>query len=217
MGDFLEKAKALRPDISDWVVHFTKGSRAEAREALKGILAHGLENRGLCICFTESPIAHFSNLFNVFEPYGRRAMLAPFGVAVKKQWLFERQGRPVIYLREDERKYLRPEVDYLFEPYAPGELDFTWLREWRTKAERLVLSKEDTVLIFPDREEAEGVAYHFVEHWEYQGPDMEPSFEPEWDLSWRFVTLERLQKMGGRGTSDELIEGQLKDLFEATG
>ncbi len=34
MSDFLEKTKALRPDIGDWVVHFTKGSWAEGREAL---------------------------------------------------------------------------------------------------------------------------------------------------------------------------------------
>lgn len=213
MGDFLEKAKKLRPDISDWVVHFTKGSWAEGRAALTGILEKGLEDRGRGICFTESPIAHFANLFSVFEPYGRRAMLAPFGLAVKKQWLFERGGRPVIYLREDERKYLQPEVDFLFEPYAPGELDFTWLREWRVKTECLVLSPADTVLIFPDENEARGIAYELVGHYEYQGPDMEPLLEADWDLSWRFVTLERLQERGGQGTSDELIEGQLKDLF----
>ena len=55
MGDFLEKAKKLRPDISDWVVHFTKGSPAEAREALKGIVAHGLENRKKSSAMARAP------------------------------------------------------------------------------------------------------------------------------------------------------------------
>ena len=214
MSEFLEKAKALRPDISDWVVHFTKGSSAEARGALEGILARGLEDRGRGICFTESPIAHFSNLFSVFEQY-RRPMLAPFGVAVKKEWLFQRGGRPVIYLREDERKYLADEVTYLFEPYEPGERDFTWLREWRAKVERLELSRADTVLIFPNDEEAYGIAYELEPHYEYQGRDMEPLFELERDLTWKFVTLDRVQKMEGEGTSDELMVRQLKDLLGA--
>jgi len=32
-------------------------------------------------------------------------------------------------------------------------------REWRAKAERLELSKADTVLIFPNDDEAQGIAY----------------------------------------------------------
>ena len=124
---------------------------------------------------------------------------------MKKQWLFERGGRPVIYLPEGERQYLKDEVAYLFEPYQPGERDFTWLREWRAKAERLVLSEADTVLIFPDEDEALGIAYELVGHYEYQGPDMEPLLEADWDVNWPFVTLEKVQKMEGQGTSDELM------------
>lgn len=69
MNEFLAKVKSLRPDISDWVVHFTQGSADEAKEALREILKDGLRNRGPGICFTESPISHFSQMFQVFAQY----------------------------------------------------------------------------------------------------------------------------------------------------
>lgn len=207
MSNLLEKAKALGPDISDWVVHSAKGSLKEARDVLKGILAHGLKNHDLGICFTESPVAHFANVFSLFEAYGRREMLEPFGLAAKKQWLFERGGWPVIYSPKGERHYPEDEIDYLFEPYQPGDLVFTWLREWRTNSGRLNLLNGDTVLIFPDHGEAPDSAYTLLQSWLYPWLGMEPSFEPEWDLSWQLVTLARVRKWEATAPARSCLRG----------
>ena len=211
MSEFLEHTKKLRPDLSDWVVHYTKGPVEEAKEALRGILRNGLLNRGLGICFTESPIAQFSQLFEVFERY-KQPMLSPYGVAVRKDWLFRRGGRPVIYLPKEEKQFLKEEVSHLFEEYAPGKRDFTWLREWRVKEAVLPLSKSDTIVIVPDMDEAFDLVFDVKVDSEYQGPGMEPLDSTYMDVDWPFVTLAEIKEMKGKGTSDEIIIKQLRDM-----
>lgn len=212
MSEFLERAKKLRPDLSDWVVHYTKGLNEEAREALRGILNNGLEDRGRGICFTESPVAHFSQLFQIFQQYND-PMLSPYGVAVRKKWLFDRGGRPVIYLPERERRFLKAEVAHLFEEYEPGGKDFAWLREWRVKAETLLLSKADTIVIVPTLDEAYGLAFDVKSELEYQGRDMEPLDSTYMDVDWPFVTLEAIQKHEGNETSDEILVKLFRDVM----
>jgi hypothetical protein len=212
MSAFLERAKKLRPDLSDWVVHYTKGPADKAKEALREILNNGLKNHGRGICFTESPVGHFSQLFQIFQQYNE-PMLSPYGVAVKKEWLFQRGGRPVIYLPEAEKQFLKGEVAHLFEEYEPGKKDFTWLREWRIKDELLQLSKPDTIVVVPTVDEAYDLAFDVKVESEYQGRGMEPLESTYMEVDWPFVTLEEIQKLEGQETSDEKMVRLLRDLM----
>lgn len=210
MSDFLSTIKPLRPDISDWVVHFTQGTAEPAKKALKGILDDGLKNFGKGICFSESPITQFSNLFKIFEKY-ENPRFAPYGVAVKKEWLFQKGGRPVINLPEQERQYLNDEISWLFEEYVPQKRDFTWQREWRVKEATLPLSNSDTIVIVPNLEEAAGLAFDWEAEYEYEGPD-EYSTWLCMDLQWPFITLDKIKSLEGQGTNDEIILKLLADL-----
>ncbi len=77
--------------MSDWLIHFTKGNNDEANRRLINILSEGIKGRGRPICFTESPIIEFSKLFKLFSAYPN-PRFAPFGIAIKKDKLFDLGG-----------------------------------------------------------------------------------------------------------------------------
>ena len=213
MSDFLQKMKLLRPDLSDWVVHYTKGKPDEAKTALAGILKSGLKNGGDGICFTESPLVQFANLFELFAKY-RTPMLAPYGIAVRKEWLFANGGRPVIYLPNDEKRFLGPEIEHLFEEYEPGKKDFTWLREWRLCKQILPLTRADCIVVLPNDDAARELVVDVAVEQEYQGPGMEPLIELSERVDWRFVTLEDIINAEGQGHSDERLIKVLNEFTE---
>ena len=209
MKDFLSHVRRLRTDISDWVVHYTQGQPADARKSLSKILDGGLKDFGTGICFTESPIREFSSIFQVFQRYPN-PRFSPFGVAVRKDWLFQKGGRPVIYLPESERQYLQEPIAHLFEAYEPNKRDFTWQREWRLKVPLLSLSKEDTLVIVPSDDEAHGLLYDWDVDVEYEGPG-EFSYWPYKDVRWHYVTLNDIESMDDLTTTDEIVTKILED------
>ena len=64
-------------------------------------------------------------------------MYAPYGIAIKKQHLFQLGARPVIYGTIEEKDTLLESIKWRFEEYIPNIKDFTWLREWRLKSNLL--------------------------------------------------------------------------------
>jgi hypothetical protein len=207
MGDFLKKAKSLRADISDWVVHYTRNTNQNAKLNLESILSSGIIDKGKGICFTESPIIEFSKLFRLFEEY-RTPMLCPYGVAVRKEWLFQKGGRPVIYLAKGEEDYLSEPIKHLYEQYDPEKPDFTWLREWRLKQPVLQLSPEDTLVILPSEDDAEGLAYHIEKDGEYEGPGEYTNYA-YLVMRWHYITLDQVRKIPQGAQGDEIITGVL--------
>ena len=77
---------------------------------------------------------------------------APFGVMLRKKWLYERGGRPVIYQTESEFSLLHAEHQFRHVRYQPGTIsDHTWEREWRVKIDALSLEKSEVTFIVPTR------------------------------------------------------------------
>lgn len=128
-----------REDISEYLFHFTKG--AFAIDTLNSIVndqaIKDIKNKGV-ICFTEAPIIMLDEMFYLFEEY-QEPMFARYGIAVKKSDLYELGARPVIYGSNDERDSLPCDLRWRFEQYIPNVRDFSWLREWRIKANELPL------------------------------------------------------------------------------
>src|SRR5215472_3902451 len=97
-----------RQDISEFLVHFTKGTDHEEAftnlrkiiESRKLIAGSGyIKGNYRCVCFSEAPLANLADGL-VNENYYSR--YSPFGIVVSKAWLFNRGGRPVIYQPESE-------------------------------------------------------------------------------------------------------------------
>lgn len=126
-----------RSDISDKLIHFTKGDDYdESLKSLFNILRCGRLIGGTgkikggfpCVCFTEAPLPAISH---AFVADGRLARYSPFGVIVSKKWLFERGGRPVIYQSDAEFQALPAEMRWRHVRYEPNgcpPTDFSWER-----------------------------------------------------------------------------------------
>jgi hypothetical protein len=148
-----------RKDMSDHLIHFTKGtSWSEAFENLCSIVAEGhlrgnstlIKGKYSCVCFSEAPPIALPNGLvnpNYYSKY------SPFGVMVSKQWLYAQGGRPVIYQSDNEYFDLPEAIRWRhvrYEPTTSPPIDFTWEREWRIKCSRLNIHSEVAALVVPD-------------------------------------------------------------------
>jgi len=96
-----------------------------------------------------------------------------YGIAVTKEWLFEKGGRPVIYDDESSFDSISDNIKYRFVPYdlMKGK-DYTWEREWRIRTEHLELDPRHTLIVVPTSEEAFDLVYgHASEEadWDVEG------------------------------------------------
>jgi hypothetical protein len=149
-----------RLDTSDYLVHFTKGVNAQRDFAS---IASGAKLRGgtgyikgnyRCVCFTEAPLHALQDI--LLRPTGHNFKYKAYGIIVKKAWLFQQGGRPVIYQAEPEYDSL-PESHrwrhVRYEPAASPPVDFTWEREWRIKTDELNIDPESALLVVPGVDE----------------------------------------------------------------
>jgi hypothetical protein len=186
----------IRSDMSDWLFHCTTSF-----DALKTILSQQLlegskdKIRGgyTCVCFSDAPLVKIKALTRFAKAYsqviGHKLRYAPFGVAVKKSWLFELGGRPVIYQRDDEYDLLSEPQRYLHVSYNPNSgNDFTWEREWRVHIDSLRLNPENCTVFVESRCELDELLGEFYggqwgEHLAYCGVNIFP---------WGLVSLDEI-------------------------
>ena len=164
--------RAIRSDIGDVLVNWTrKYDKKPAFEILIEILKSGsLSGSGgfikggyKCVCFTETPLAELVKVFSVSKSINDR--YEPYGIGVRKQWLFEKGGRPVIYSPEDEYRHLDDKIKWRYVKYSPPQIDFSWEREWRICCEKLELDPLNCVVIVPTRKHAREVTNKYGDHW----------------------------------------------------
>jgi hypothetical protein len=150
----------FRLDISDYLVHYTKG--VEAIKAFKSIVDGGAITGGTgyikggyrCVCFTESPVHAIRDI--LLRRSECEVKYEPFGIAVSKAWLFEQGGRPVIYQPDDEFESLPDTLRWRHVSYNPNRnppADFTWEREWRIKTDSLEITPDIACLVVPSVDE----------------------------------------------------------------
>ncbi|MDY0103350.1 MAG: hypothetical protein RBS07_10450 [Lentimicrobium sp.] len=159
MNTTLLKIIASREDISDYLFHFTKGSKAF--DTLVKIIddkqLKDIKNNKV-LCFTEAPVTLLKDMFEIFEKY-TEPMYATYGIAVKKEHLFDLGARPVIYGKPEEKNELAESIQWRFEEYIPNVKDFTWLREWRLNKNSLDLTQDNCFIITKTKDEYESIAF----------------------------------------------------------
>lgn len=144
-----------RPDLSDTLIHFTKGE--DALDTLLRIIQEGyllggtgfIKGRYPCVCFSETPLGILKEDFERLV----KGRYSPFGIGVSKKWLFEMGGRPVIYQPANEFLNLSENIRWRHVTYDLGmepPIDFTWEREWRISCEELKISADSAWLVVPD-------------------------------------------------------------------
>ena len=148
-----------RQDISDKLIHFTKGENFE--EAFQRLMSIVKEKRILgtsgmikggynCVCFSEAPLMSLPGGLVNPDAYSH---YSPFGILVEKSWVFEQGGRPVIY-QSDQEFYDLPEGlrwrHVRYEPNSETPVDFTWEREWRIQCNFLEIDPLNAAIVVPD-------------------------------------------------------------------
>ncbi len=147
-----------RIDISNYLIHFTKGESTEcAFQCLRKIISEKrllgsgetIKGRFPCVCFSEAPLAALTNGLINPQFYSK---YSPFGILVHKQWLFEQGGRPVIYETDNEFATLTETHRWRHMRYEPPNIDFTWEREWRICGDHLGFNAGTASIVVPDAE-----------------------------------------------------------------
>lgn len=194
----------MRPDISPFLVHFTKASEiGPPYEVLRRIFSEKrllgtsrfVRDGSKCVCFSESPIgANEHGLINRtgFTRY------SPFGLQFSKAWIFGLGGRPVIYSPECDFAKLPEGLQWRHVRLELGSssVDFTWEREWRLPGDEVRFAEQDVTVVLPD-EEARYVFVHDMEReslydgWAYTSVMGEEAWAYDQGNPWKTVTLKK--------------------------
>lgn len=197
-----------RIDISDYLIHFTKGETIHhAFENLKSIITdykliagNGMIKGGFnCVCFTEAPLSSIKEGLLNDKYYSK---YSPFGIMIEKKWLFEQGGRPVIYQPESEYKLLKENAwrHVTYNPIANPAVDFTWEREWRIHQNELEIGEHVSQVIVPNKEWAYALRDSFNWDLENEKRKLELIFDDPllaemyandraYDFMWDVITL----------------------------
>ena len=147
-----------RTDISNRLIHFTKGNTPEeAFDRLRKIMSDRVILGGstfrkgniTCVCLSEAPSKSLPDGLRSYKGY---APYSSFGVMFDKKWVFSRGGRPVIYEPDDEYELLPESLRWRhvrYDPTAVPPIDFTWEREWRIPCAELPFGPDDATIVLP--------------------------------------------------------------------
>lgn len=89
----------------------------------------------------------------------KEPMYAPYGIAIKKDVLFNLGARPVIYGTPEDVQELSFKIKWRFEEYVPNKKDFSWLREWRINCSEIKLKPNDCFIVTKQNEELDGFLF----------------------------------------------------------
>lgn len=170
----------------------------------------------MIICFTETPITHFSeNLLYMNRFY--RPMLSFYGIGFRRDLLIKDFGaKSVIYGdKMDEANLKKIDMDWRFEELNVLTHDFTWLREWRIRHEFdfSSISPEDIIVIAKTDDEVKSLCS--LQELE----DIDYEYEPEigectiWPMfsdirGWKGISIEHVKRF----VSDKEVDSYSKSL-----
>lgn len=211
----LVKIKDLREDISEFLFHFTKGE--DAFEKLQKILDEGKLrsfNKDRYICFTEAPITMLNGFFNFVErTFSIPTIIAPYGIGIKKDILFQKGARPVIYGTREEKKLLPEKLQWRHVNMNLPDYDFSWLREWRIKCNFIKFKPEHIIVI--TRTNDEQLLLHKVI---IDNPDNYSEIDEsmiDFQRIYRGVSLEEIENsIKSKRDLVELLESQKEEIEE---
>ena len=145
-----------------------------------------------CVSFTEWPVSELASLFainNELLKCNKKPRYEPYGIAVTKDWLYQKGGRHVIYQSESEYTDLPPKLQWRHVRYEPPNFDFTWEREWRIPCQELFLAPQEVLVIVRDKQEAHNITYGFSQL--TSGIDPNTGINTTWSQpSWMAVSLD---------------------------
>ncbi len=173
MPKFDELPFTDRPDLSPFLLHFTKNTESEndytAFDNLCNILEKGEiwgsdSNKGFikgpntASCFMDVPFMSLKYVFTEDNTKHDRPRYEPYGILVTKKYAYSKGARPVLYLSNNETSRLKIPPNELWrvvklDVHADGNW-ISWLheREWRKKGDFSLPSISIAALVKTSRE-----------------------------------------------------------------
>lgn len=162
---------AIRRDIQDYLVHFTRGiDKGSPFDVLLKILEEArivgssnfIKGGRRCICFSEAPLIEHISSFNISAINDEvQTRYTPFGLLFKKEFIFQNGGRPAIYQPDSDYNLLHGDLKYRHVTFEVGGVDFTWEREWRMQSDELKFDFSDIHVLVPSNDYAEDLFSEF--------------------------------------------------------
>ncbi|MFB3894362.1 MAG: hypothetical protein ACE15C_20350 [Phycisphaerae bacterium] len=167
LPEFEELPFEERPDLTPYLIHLTKNTRAEdeysALDNLTNILRKGeiwpsTKSRGFikgphgATCFMDVPFYALKYILNEVNSNPNKPRYEPYGIFVTKKHAYKKGCRPVLYLSEDERRRLGVPRDELwrvvrFEATEAGWVSWIHEREWRCRGKFVLPTRLLGVLV----------------------------------------------------------------------
>src|SRR6266851_463989 len=136
-----KRIRAARQDITDWVIHWTRGQHLEGkyesalqvlqrilqcgylkpafaprrRQTIGGEKSNTIQGLYPAVCFTDQPLSAFIQSCEVLQN-----RYSPYGIALEKRNLFIYGGRPVTYGDTNLLSRLHDDDKYLWVRYNPA-------------------------------------------------------------------------------------------------
>jgi hypothetical protein len=144
-----------RPDLSPFLIHLTKNTKAQdeysAYDNLVNILETGeiwgsdtkkgfIKGPNTAACFMDIPLASLKYVLNEANTDPGKPRYEPYGIIVSKTFAYKRGCRPVMYLSNEELEVMGTPQEELWRVVRLEGVDgsgINWVheREWRTKGD----------------------------------------------------------------------------------
>ncbi len=155
MPDFEELPFDVRPDLSRYLIHLTKNTKAEDKYSaydnlvsmLKGGRIFGSDKKkgfikgsNKATCLMDVPISSLKYIFNDENSNPKNPRYEPFGILISKKQGYNKGCRPVLYLSNSEVRTLRIPSEEQWRVVRLEVNGIKWIswvheREWRCKGD----------------------------------------------------------------------------------
>jgi hypothetical protein len=161
-----------RPDLSPFLIHLTKNTKAadgySAFDNLVSMLEGGCvfestSKKGFvkgpkgATCFMDVPLSSLKYVLNERNTKPEKPRYEPYGIVVSKEFAFSKGCRPVLYLSDEELSRMRiPKSEFWrvvrFESMDGHGVNWIHEREWRKEGAFQLPSKARAVLVKSTKE-----------------------------------------------------------------
>lgn len=159
-----------RPDLSNRLIHFTKGKTDE--DAFNNLCSIIIEKmiqstksitmKDYVVCLTETPLNII--IEHGFVNYTDYTNYKKFGIMFMKRDIYKYfEGRPALYMEESCHHKLADDIKWRYTKFEPtfdynqnpkkGVVDFSWEREWRVKGDLYLSECNDEYIVLVPNED----------------------------------------------------------------
>jgi hypothetical protein len=151
-----DAVKTVRKDLTQWLWHLVRRDK-QPKDTIRSIITEHLIRgskdhltQETVISFSEMPLRELVNQDRVLS-LNKYARLSLYGIGLRKRWVFDQGGLPVVYQPNRGIDSLSPETRWRHVEFDLSKpVDYSWQREWRLRADKLEFNLADSVVLIEE-------------------------------------------------------------------